>query len=515
MKSILPKVSVVMPVYNREKYVAESVASIINQTFTDLEFIIIEDGSTDSTFEILKTFNDNRIKLIRKSDNKGNYSARNEGMELASGKYICVMDSDDIALPNRLKVQYDFMEANKQFGLCGSFAKVVDSEEIITAPDNYNEIKVWSMSNIMFRHPTVFIRTEFLKKNNLRYNDSYLYAGDYDFLVRATHLFPVTNIQEVLLEYRRHPDQISTAHKKGQFEIVNKVILEQLNLFKKNPTDKEKQLHLSLMNRFQIQGESEFEQLRKWANYLLERNNQTRLYNPEQLANFLKCLLKYIFKQYEILKKERSFFNEEIQLINNKLKPKLPLLYQKEWTILPDFTANLINIISETKPSVIVECGSGLSTLILGYLLKNRMVSKCISLEHNKQFYESTKTDLINHQLEEYVNLIYTPLKPVIIKDKQWFWYDTNVIYETVDQIDLLLVDGPPGQIQKHSRYPAVPLLKKLFNPNSIVIVDDSNRSDELEIVNRWLLENPELTLNKLETKKGMCVLKQNTRIKV
>lgn len=512
MKHKSPFVSVVMPVYNREKYVRDAVKSILKQTLTDFEFIIIDDGSTDSTPEILKSYKDRRIKLILNTTNKGNYAARNEGMQIARGKYICVMDSDDIALSNRIQTQFDFMESNKQFGLCGSYVRIIGSDEIITAPEDYHEIKVWSMSNIMFRHPTIFIRSEFLKKYNLKYNDSYLYAGDYDFLVRAAHLFPVTNIQEVLLEYRRHPDQISSAHKKGQFEIVNKVILSQLKLFKQGPTNKEKQLHLALMNRFQIQNKGEFEQLQNWANYLLERNNQIRLYNPEQLANFLKSLLKYINKQYEILKKGRSSFNAEIQLINDKLNPYLPLLFQKEWTILPDFTANLINIIAETKPSVVVVCGSGLSTLIFGYLLKNGWVSKCISIEHDMQFYESTKSDLIKHQMENFVNLIYAPLKPFMINEKEWFWYDTEIIEKEINRIDLLLVDGPPGQIQKHSRYPAVPLLKKFFHKNSAIVIDDMARQDEQEIIKRWEQENPEFKSTYINTVKGMCVIKQNNK---
>ena len=127
MNQITPQVSVVMPVYNREKYVADAVNSILKQCYTNFEFIIIDDGSTDSTFDILKSFGDKRIKLIRKNKNRGNYSARNEGMELATGKYICVMDSDDIALPNRINRQFEFMEQHKQFGICGSFAKVIDS----------------------------------------------------------------------------------------------------------------------------------------------------------------------------------------------------------------------------------------------------------------------------------------------------------------------------------------------------------------------------------------------------
>lgn len=295
-----PKISIVMPVFNREKYVADAVISILTQTFADFEFIIIDDGSTDSTFDILKSFNDKRIKLLSKNENQGNYVARNKGMELASGKYICVMDSDDIALPQRIQKQFDFMESNTQYGLCGSFVKIEASDEIVIAPENYDEIKVWSMSNIMFRHPTVFIRNEFLKKYKLKYNDTYRYAADYDFLVRATHLFPVTNIQEVLLEYRRHADQISTANRSGQAKIVQKVILSQLSYFKKSISEKDKRLHLALMNRIPLKNEDEFNELKEWANFLLKKNNETGYYDSAQLANFLKSLLKYVLKEYKI-----------------------------------------------------------------------------------------------------------------------------------------------------------------------------------------------------------------------
>lgn len=303
MSFFTPKVSVVMPVFNREKYVADAVNSILAQTFTDFEFIIIDDGSADTTFDVLSSFIDERIKLIRFKENQGNYAARNKGMEMARGKYICVMDSDDISLPNRLRKQYDFMERNKHVGLCGSFVRIVDSDEIVTAPEDYNEIKVWSMSNIMFRHPTVFIRTEFLKKYKLKYNDTYRYAADYDFLVRATHLFPVTNIQEVLLEYRRHPEQISMANNKGQAEVVRKVILSQLRYFKKKSSKDEKLLHFSFMNRLPIKSESDFNRLKEWADFLLKRNTETGYYNSVHLANFLKSLLKYILKEYKINKK--------------------------------------------------------------------------------------------------------------------------------------------------------------------------------------------------------------------
>lgn len=525
MNQSAPKVSVIMPVYNREKYIIESVKSITNQNFQDFEFIIIDDGSTDSTPLILRSFTDKRIKLILNKNNMGNYFARNKGMGCATGKYICVMDSDDIALPHRLQKQYDFMEKNQHFGLCGSLVKILGSDEIITEPAGHDEIMVWSLSNIMFRHPTVFMRTEFLKRFNLRYNNTYRYAGDYDFLVRAAHLFPVTNIQEVLLEYRKHPDQISCNKAGQQALIVKEVILNQLTYFVKDANEQEKWLHLSLMTRTSISEFDFFIELKAWANRLLKINNQTKVFHSAHLANFLKSLLKYIFKQYEISKKEQhisglnqnhkyvdfKIFNGKIQKIIKILKPKIQLNFEKEWAVLPDFITELLKLTKEIRPNTIVECGSGLSTLICGYLAKNKMANHVFSLEHNKQFYEATKNDIQIHGLEKFVTLIYAPLKQIQIEGEQWQWYALPHIMNSIVQIDLLLVDGPPGFLQKKSRYPAFSVLKEFFHKNTVIVLDDSDRPDEQEIINRWILENPELSVENIGTVKGMSVIKSIT----
>lgn len=298
MNNWKPKVSVVMPVYNQEKFIEESVQSILSQNFEDFEFIIIDDGSTDSTFEILKSINDKRIKLIKKISNLGHNIARNEGMEIANGIYICAMDSDDISLPYRIQKQFDFMESNKQYGICGSFVKIIGSNQILTAPHNHDEIKVWSLCNIMFRHPTIFIRKKLLKKHNLQYNKAYRYAADYDLLVKATHVFPVTNIQEVLLEYRKHPEQISTANKNEQGIVVRKTIINQLTYFKQKISDEEKDIHFEMLNRQPVKTDCEFQRLLKWANYLMEINNRKEYYHKAHLANFLKTMLKSKLRKY-------------------------------------------------------------------------------------------------------------------------------------------------------------------------------------------------------------------------
>ena len=116
----IPGISVIMPVYNTGEYLGEAIQSILDQTFRDFELIIINDGSSDNSLKIIKSFKDTRIKFISNTSNRGNYPSRNEGISIARGKYICVMDADDIALKSRLERQYLFMERNPEIGLAGS-----------------------------------------------------------------------------------------------------------------------------------------------------------------------------------------------------------------------------------------------------------------------------------------------------------------------------------------------------------------------------------------------------------
>ena len=291
-----------MPVFNRQEYVSDAIYSILNQSFTDFEFIIVDDGSTDNSYSLISTFKDSRIKPIKLKENKGNYYARNLGMDRAVGKYICVMDSDDIALPERIQIQYNFMEENAHAGICGGYVKILGGDEIIKFPLEHEEIKVWLLSNIMMRHPTIFIRKEFLKKHMLRYDDSLRYAADYDFLVKAAHCFPMYNIPKILLEYRKHPDQISSSKAKEQYEVVQNVILKQLKYFELEEVNaSDEQLHLSIMTKSFLGNSLDFTSLRKWAILLFSRNISTKKFDSTYLAVFLKTLLKYRYKHMQLI----------------------------------------------------------------------------------------------------------------------------------------------------------------------------------------------------------------------
>jgi len=302
MKKNFPIVSVVMPAFNSEKFIAEAIGSMLNQTFTEFELIIIDDGSTDKTFEIAKSYHDKRIILLRHNRNSGNYPARNFGMEKSKGRYICVMDSDDIAVPNRIERQYTFMESNEKVGICGGYTEIIGSSQKLTPATDYDELKVWLLSNIIFKHPTIFIRKCLLQKYKLNYNTSFRYASDYDFLVRCAEFFPITNIPEVVLWHRKHPDQISQANAKEQHKIVNIIQLKQLNYFKISPSEQEKITHLKLMNRARISDKKEFEILLDWSNKLLRQNFESNYFNNDHLSIFLKRMLKniLILRGYEV-----------------------------------------------------------------------------------------------------------------------------------------------------------------------------------------------------------------------
>jgi glycosyltransferase involved in cell wall biosynthesis len=503
----MPAISVIMPVYNSASYLGEAILSILGQSFTDFEFIIIDDGSTDNSISVIRSFDDDRIKIIELRNNHGNYTARNIGLDAATGKYLCVMDSDDVSVRHRLEVQFNFLENNPDIGICGSLVRIYGTDSIINRPLIYDEINTSFLKNNYCTHPSLMMRSAFLKEYNLRYNDFFKYAGDYELVSNALKHFKVVNLPEVLLEYRLHKAQISQKHYLEQQYYADKVRIVQLLNFGIVPSDKENHIHLQLLKG--TPGKYSFHELKLWGNLLLEKNYKTQFYNSFLLIDSLRSLLKSIRVQYKKEHLNEIQHDKNIQEINQYLQPVLPLPFHKPWAVLPDFISNLLELTKNSKPSIVAECGSGLSTLVLGYLVKNNSIKQCIAIEHERQFYESTKLELIAHGLDKYVNLIYAPLTKVTINKKNWLWYNQNKIKAQVHQIDLLIVDGPPGQIQKYSRYPAIPILKKYFTKNTVIILDDSHRPDEQEIIELWLSENPEFQINRIETNNGMAFIKQ------
>jgi glycosyltransferase involved in cell wall biosynthesis len=204
-----PKVSVVMAVYNGERYLREAIESILNQTFTDFEFIIIDDSSTDATRKIILSFTDPRIQLLANESNVGLTASLNRGLSIARGEYVARMDCDDISLPERLARQVAYLDRNPDVGACGTWAfdidergKVIGQRETITGDDL--DKFYWRTSLI---HSAAMFR--FAPGRSLRYDTTMTYAQDYDLWLRIRGQQKLRNLPEYLLSYRVHGESIS------------------------------------------------------------------------------------------------------------------------------------------------------------------------------------------------------------------------------------------------------------------------------------------------------------------
>lgn len=234
-----PLVSVIMPVYNGAAFIGDAIDSILIQDFIDFEFLIINDGSSDRTVEIIKSYTDKRIRLIDNFENKGLVSTLNEGLSLAAGEYIARMDCDDISFPSRLGRQVSFMDASPDVALCGTWAKSADSHRKWCLPVEHDEIVVNLLFNSTFIHSSVMIRRNFLIKHQLEYDRAFRHAEDYALWVKAGSLGRLANIPEVLLQYRVHDQQISGRFSAVQRATACKIRKQQLDQLAPGFTDTE------------------------------------------------------------------------------------------------------------------------------------------------------------------------------------------------------------------------------------------------------------------------------------
>ena len=226
-------VSVVMPVYNDEKFVAEAIESILNQTFDSFEFIIINDYSTDHTPEILASFHDPRIRIYENTSNLGLTKSLNIGLALSKGKYIARMDSDDISHPDRFAHQVDFLEDNPKIGVLGTDYEMITPDgthtgRIIGHRSDW-ELVHWLLNfDNPISHPTVLLRT-ILVKQIKGYNEEFQYSQDYDLWGRLSKITYLANLRETLLYHRSgHVNQISAMYpqsqKEGSLKIRQRII---------------------------------------------------------------------------------------------------------------------------------------------------------------------------------------------------------------------------------------------------------------------------------------------------
>ena len=216
-----PKITVLMPVYNGEKYLAEAIESILNQTYKDFDFLIINDGSTDNSVKIIESYNDPRIRLVKNKKNFGIVYSLNKGIDLAKGEYIARMDVDDVSLPERLEKQVAFVNYNPNIAVIGSYFNLIDKKGYyigkIKWPIGFeNNLFYVLIGNNPVGHPGVMYRKKVVEEIG-SYHGKYAPAEDFDLWLRIyLNGYHCENIPEFLTDYRVHSEQESVLQKNTQ-----------------------------------------------------------------------------------------------------------------------------------------------------------------------------------------------------------------------------------------------------------------------------------------------------------
>lgn len=285
----MPKVSVLLPVYNGEKHLHDAISSILSQTFTDLELLIINDGSTDGSEAIIRSFNDSRINYIINEKNIGLIATLNKGIELAKGEYLARMDADDISLPKRFETQVKLMNAEPDLVVCACRVETVD-RKIFKVGQHWftgDDIPALLLFNATICHPSVMMRVSKIKEANELYSAEFKHAEDYELWVRLAlnNKFALTN--EVLFLYRENDTQVSVKYKTEQGErasVIRKNYLLKCG-FKFN--DSEFRCHDLVGNSDKITQIQDLSAIEKWFENLFDQNRTLKRFNEHSLQNVL------------------------------------------------------------------------------------------------------------------------------------------------------------------------------------------------------------------------------------
>ncbi|QYN51687.1 MULTISPECIES: glycosyltransferase [Apibacter] len=339
--SFLPLVTIIVPTYNVADYIENAIDSLLYQTYTNLEIIIVDDFSTDDTLKIIKNkySKNNKIKIFENKKNLGSSFTRNIGIQQAKGKYIALLDADDYYVKDKIKKQVQLMEANPDIGVCSSFLQCFGLQNnIIEFSVNHSDIKDNQLLGCPVAQPATMFRTSILRKYDLYYNENFRLAQDYELFVRMLELnIQFISIPEPLVYYRISGNQASFVMDKGKM-IRNK---EQWEVSKK--------IHYKVLNKL-INEKSELYNI-KWVDALLAHQVLREFADLKPFINWAKRLIEYNEKKgspfsSKFLEKTYKKSVAGYFLAQKELSWKI--LYQY-LTVYPDIESTKMNFLYQLK----------------------------------------------------------------------------------------------------------------------------------------------------------------------
>ncbi len=318
------KVSIICSVYNEENYISEMLDSIIAQTYSNWELIIVDDASTDKTKSIIMRYDDDRIKLIENQERLGLTKNLNKAIDISDGEYILRIDGDDIAYEGRIKKQVEYMEKNPDIGLSGGWVRYIGDRFGEGYYDLSNDkLKIMLLFNSVMAHPNMIIRKKVLDNYNIKYDESLQYAQDYDLEYRISKWVKISNIPYVLLKYRIHRSQISISSKEKQEKCASNVrtkILSDLGIYLDD-------FNMELWNDFCDWKENEFIKKDSVALYSLVKNISKKWNNVN--GNDIELIGRWRVNQYLAM-----FGNKKLSAIDQNR-------YQHMFEVMGWWTENL------------------------------------------------------------------------------------------------------------------------------------------------------------------------------
>lgn len=318
-----PQITVLLPAYNAEHTIAATIESVLAQTFEDFELLIINDGSTDGTAEIIDGFSDLRIRLVHNDGNRGLIYTLNRGIELSRGRYIARMDADDEMAPERLQKQFELLESRPEIDLCSTFITIFNESGVI-GKQNYgvsnNEIRAEMLFNSPLCHPAVMIRSEVFKQ--YQFDAGFKYCEDYELFARMLMRHQAENIPHRLLKYRVSETSETSkgeSHTEERYENLTRIHSQILSTgFGIENDEAHKRLHyaLSLTERI-AEMKVDRETVRKVSNYFkrLQSANRDRHFCAHSALNkslgkiWIKLLIHHGKKQPKALAFSRFTFH--------------------------------------------------------------------------------------------------------------------------------------------------------------------------------------------------------------
>lgn len=308
-----PFLTVIMPVYNGQAYLNAAIDTVLNQTFKNFELIIIDDGSTDNSEEIIRQYTDPRIRFLKNDKNRGVAYTRSRGLTEAKGDYLAWMDCDDLISPEKFEKQLQFLQENPDIGICGTWwVRFGEGRpRVLKSPTDPEIIKASLLFYPAINPATAMMRMSYVNQFNLKYDHRLLIAEDYDFYFEASFHFPMQNIGEVLYSYRASETSIMKKFSDQEAKMMefHKIIYSKA--FDKLQIEKTEEnfiKHRRVKSSFLFNNWSDFKKNFEWLLLLKSQNNKTKVYDCKAFDEVLGTMFYFISKKSSQLGLSVFFF---------------------------------------------------------------------------------------------------------------------------------------------------------------------------------------------------------------